>query len=378
VSTERAKSLRTDKKIAVVHDWLTGMRGGEYVLEAILELLPNATVFTLVYFPEKISEKIKKQKIVTSWMSILPRFLQERYRLFLPVLPWFIERLDLSSYDLVISSSHCVAKGVRKPKNAVHISYVHAPMRYIWDRFDDYFGPARAKPLIRTLAKFVRPILKRWDYRVSQSDRVDGLIANSRFISELIQKNYGRDALVIYPFCDFDFFSSYERKPGNYYLIVSAFAPYKRIDLAVEAAKIGGFPLKIVGTGQDEARLKKSAAPNIEFLGSRSRSEIAELYANCKALLFPGVEDFGITPLEAMATGAPVIAYKEGGVCETVTEETGVFFEDQTVSGLLEGIRVFERDYDPIQGQAACKKRAKEFSKQRFQSQFLEYLQNYV
>ncbi len=355
-------------KVAVIHDWLTGMRGGEFVLEAICELYPDADIFTLIHFPEKISQQINRHTVKASVLRFLPRTLQERYRFMLPILPFFAERFDLRGYDLVISSSHCVAKGVRKMPRAYHLSYVHAPMRYVWDRFDDYFGAQKAKAWVRLAARICRPFLQAWDRRVSQVGRVDCLVANSKFIAEQIFEHYSRTAHVIYPFCDYEYFQKHQRDPKDFYLVVSAFAPYKRIDLAIEAARIGGFQLKIVGSGQDEQALKNSAPSNVEFLGNLNRDEIAKLYSKCSAFLFPGVEDFGITPLEAMASGAPVIAYQKGGACETVTLETGCFFTEQTVTSLLEAIRCFERDGKERISEQSCRARAKEFSKLQFQS----------
>lgn len=357
-------------KVALVHDWLTGMRGGEYVLEAIAEIFPKAHLFTLLYVPGKISPLLTTLPRTTSWLQKVPNA-EHRYRHFLPLMPQMIEKFDLSGYDLIVSSSHCVAKGVQKPLDSVHVSYVHAPMRYMWDRFDDYFGPGRASPWVRWAAKSVRPRLQAWDRRVSQKDRVDALIANSRFISDRIRDAYGRtDASVVHPFVEYERFASLERKPGRHYLMIGAFAPYKRIDLAIEAFNQMGLPLIIAGSGQDERRLKKIARPNIEFLGSLSNRTIADLYSKCRALIFPGVEDFGITPLEAMASGAPVIAAREGGASETVTDQTGILFWPQTVEALVEAVsRVEHGDvkFDP----EACKNRAREFSRERFQKELV-------
>lgn len=356
-------------KVALVHDWLTGMRGGEYVLEAIAEIFPKAELFTLVHTPGKLSPILTSMRKITSPIQKIPG-IGDRYRHFLPLMPRLIERFDLSSYDLIVSSSHCVAKGVRKRADAVHVSYVHAPMRYIWDRFDDYFGPGKSGFLTRAAAKAVRGYLQRWDRSVSQADRVDHLIANSQFIADRIQEFYGRPAQVIYPFADLERFQS-ERKPGRNYLMVGAFAPYKRVDLAIEAFNRMKLPLLIVGGGQDAERVKKTAGPTIDFLGMLSNAAIVDLYSKCRAFVFPGVEDFGITPLEAMASGAPVIALKKGGGAETVTAKTGVFFEDQTVEGLMAAVEKMEKE--PLQFSAEdCRTRAREFSKVRFQSELMD------
>src|SRR6185437_7489561 len=314
-------------RIALVHDWLTGMRGGEYVLEAIAELLPGAELFTLLYVPASVSPPLTVLKRHTSPLQKIPKA-EKRYRHFLPMMPRWIEQFDLSGFDLVVSSSHCVAKGIRKAPDAVHVSYVHAPMRYMWDRFDDYFGPGRASLPVRLAAQAMRPRLQRWDRAVSQPDRVDRLVANSRFIAEQIHAAYGRDADVVYPFADTKRFTV-PRHPSNRYLMVGAFAPYKRNDLVIEAFNRLKLPLVVIGGGQDAGKVRKMAGPNIEFLGSLSNAALADFYAKCRAFVFAGKEDFGITPVEAMLAGAPVIAFGEGGVSETVTSETGLLFKPQ-------------------------------------------------
>ena len=355
-------------RVALVHDWLTGMRGGEYVLDAIAELFPRSDLFTLLYVPGSISPTLTTLKRHTSLLQRVPQA-HRRYRSFLPLMPWLIERFDLRGFDLVISSSHCVAKGIRKAPGAVHVSYVHAPMRYIWDRYEDYFAPGKAALPVRAVAMAVRTRLQNWDRRVSGSDRVDLILSNSRFIAEQVHCAYGRDSKVVYPFADLSRFKI-ARAPGRNYLMVGAFAPYKRVDLAIEAFNRMKLPLIIVGSGQDEQRMKKLAGPTIDLLGPLSNSAIADLYAHCRALVFPGKEDFGITPLEAMASGAPVIAFKQGGAAETVTEKTGIFFEEQTMDALCEAVQKLERG-DVSPGPDDCKARAAEFSKERFQREFV-------
>jgi glycosyltransferase involved in cell wall biosynthesis len=357
-------------RVALVHDWLTGKRGGEYVLEAIAELYPGAELFTLLRLPGAVGGVLENMPCRTSWLQRVPAA-DRYYRHFLPMMPRMIEAFDLTGFDLIISSSHCVAKGIRRPPGSVHVSYVHAPMRYIWDRYDDYFGPSRASLPVRLAAGAVRGKLQAWDRRVSASDRVDLLIANSHFIAEKIERAYGRSPHVIHPFVDVTRFTR-ARKPGNSYLMVGAFAPNKRVDLAIEAFNRLRLPLRIVGKGQEEQRLRRIAGPTIEFLGALPNAAIEELYASSRAFVFPGVEDFGITPLEAMASGLPVIAFGAAGALETVVDgETGVFFGTQTVESLIEAVIRVERGDLRFEEQK-LRERAAQFSKARFQERFLE------
>ena len=351
-------------KVALSHDWLTGMRGGEYVLEAISDMFPAAELFTLIAIPGKVSAKLERIPTHVSWLHRIPGA-DTKYRTLLPLMPAAIASLRLDEFDLIVSSSHCVAKGIRKRRDAVHVSYVHAPMRYMWARFDEYFGPGQAPLHVRLAAHLCRPFLQRWDRRVSDPVHVNELVANSSYIARQVRDAYQREARIVYPFVDVSRFGA-RRCPGSKYLIVSAFAPYKRIDLAVEAFNRLELPLQIVGSGQDEKKLRDIAGPTIEFLGARSNEEIAELYSTCKAFVFPGAEDFGITPLEAMCAGAPVIAFAEGGAMETVTERTGVFFSSQTVESMMEAVLKIENGTVLIH-ESDCRRRAALFSRNRFQ-----------
>jgi glycosyltransferase involved in cell wall biosynthesis len=250
-------------------------------------------------------------------------------------------------------------------------------MRYMWDRFDQYFGPGQAGLAVRSAARLFRPRLRRWDRSVSGPDRVDAIVGNSRFIAERIREAYGREAGVVHPFADFSRFTS-PRGPGAAYLIVGAFAPYKRVDLAVEACSRLGLPLKVVGTGPDLARLKEMAGPSVQFLGRLPDAEVTRLMANCKAFLFPGEEDFGIAPVEAMACGTPVIALGRGGAAETVagleaSEPTGVLFGEQSAAAIAAAVRTFEANAQRITAQA-CRARAERYSAARSRSAFMAFV----
>ncbi|MGA9523980.1 MAG: glycosyltransferase [Myxococcaceae bacterium] len=357
-------------RVALVHDWLISNRGGEKVLEAICELFPDADVFTLLHKPGTVSPVIEQHRIHTSFVQELPGAL-ERHRHFLPLFPAAIERFDLSGYDLVLSSSHCVAKGVRVPEGALHLSYVHAPMRYMWDLFDDYFGPGKASPSVRVAARALRPALRAWDRRSARS--VHRFVANSHHIARKVARLYGRHAEVVHPPVELERFVGVSQQgggAGGYFLWVGALAPYKRIDLALEAFRRTGLPLWIAGGGQEAARLARELPPNVRWLGQVPDAELPELYRNARALIFPGEEDFGITPLEAQATGRPVIALARGGALETVTPETGILFDSQTVESLVAALGrfdAFEARFDP----QTARVNAARFSKPAFQRAFL-------
>lgn len=325
-------------RIALVHDWLTGMRGGEKCLEVLCELYPGAPIHTLVAYPEKVSETIRRHEIRSSFLQKLPGA-EHRYRTFLPLFPAAIQRFDFRDYDLILSSSHAVAKGVRVPPHALHISYVHTPMRYIWDMFDQYFNRETVGSVQLALIRLVAARLRKWDVRTA--DRVHHFIANSHYVAERIRRIYGRESTVIHPPVDVGRFSVSARDDGGF-LVVSALVPYKRVDLAVEAATREQIPLRVIGDGPERARLEAMAGPTVRFDGWVDDAAIERAYASCRALLFPGEEDFGIVPVEAMACGKPVIAFGRGGAMETVIEGlSGLHFPEQTAVSLAQAIGRF-------------------------------------
>jgi len=370
-------------RVAIIHDWLTGMRGGEKILEVFCELYPDADLYTLIHIPGSTSKTIESMNIKTSYLQKIPG-IAKRYRSFLPLFPHAIEGFDLNGYDLVLSSSHCVAKGVIPPLGAMHISYIHSPMRYVWDLYQEYFGKDRAGWFLRKGISVFAHYLRIWD--TTSSARVDHFIANSNHVARRIEKYYRRSADVIYPPVDCSRFNISE-KDDDFYLIVSAFAPYKRLDIAIEAFNHLGLPLKVIGDGQDEKRLKGLARPNIEFLGWKKDDVLKEHYSKCKAIIFPGVEDFGIVPVEAMASGRPVIAYAKGGVLETVVPlnqgpgirgqgsdaPTGVFFYEQTVEALIEAVKIFEGNHDKFD-KKGIRNHALSFDRKIFKEKLSAYI----
>ncbi|HRK01798.1 MAG TPA: glycosyltransferase [Oligoflexia bacterium] len=355
--------------IAIIHDWLVSQRGGENVLDAICEIFPRADLFTMIYVPNSVSPNIVRLNRQVSFLNRLPQA-HRRYRHFLPLMPKAVERFDLSKYDLIISSSHCVAKGVLKAPGAFHLSYVHAPMRYMWDRFDEYFSADRSGILTRTVARLMRSYFQRWDQ--NSASRVDAFLANSNFIASKIKEYYGRDAQVVYPFCETENLGR-ARNPGKNFLMVTALVPYKRVDLAIRAFDRLGLPLIIVGDGPDRSRLEKLAGKKTEFLGALKNDSLADLYSKCRALVFPGIEDFGIVPIEAMAAGAPVIAFGAGGALETVTPQTGLFFTEPSEDSLIEAVQKFIATENQF-SEDACRKQGRKFNRTRFQLEFLEAL----
>jgi glycosyltransferase involved in cell wall biosynthesis len=337
------------ERVVLVHDWLTGMRGGEKVLEILCEAYPSADLLTLVHIPGSVSPTIERMRPRTSFLQTLPG-IRRFYRYYLPLFPIAIEQFDLDKYDLVISTSHCAAKAVIRSARARHLCYCFTPMRYAWDQFDAYFGEDRVG---RVGNRVLRPILgslARWD--AATAGRVDRYVAISQYIAGRIKRYYNRDALVIYPPVDTAFYTPDGAGTGQFLLIVSALVPYKRIDVAIEASQLSGMPLRIVGTGPEREALQtlahKRGAP-VEFLGAVSDHELRDLYRSAAATLLPGEEDFGIAPVEAQACGRPVVAFGHGGALETVIDGvTGILVSESTPQAFADGIaRARARAFDP-------------------------------
>jgi glycosyltransferase involved in cell wall biosynthesis len=359
-------------KVALVHDWLTGMRGGEKCLEVLCELFPEADIYTLLHIPGTVNKTIESHRIHTSFLQYLPA-VETEYRMYLPIFPLAMEMFDLSVYDVVISTSHCVAKNVKAGKGGIHISYCFTPMRYVYEMYGEYFGKEHAGFLVRTAMKAVAPYLRWWDRFTAR--RVDHFIAISEHVRKRIVRHYGKDAEIIYPPVDNDHFQL-STSGNGYYLIVSALVPYKRVDLAVRAFNLLGERLLIVGKGPEEKMIAQIAGKNVQMLGWKNDADLAALYRKCKALIFPGEEDFGIVPLEAMACGKPVIAYAKGGALETVVEKkTGIFFHDQTVDSLVEAVHISNSlHFNP----AEIRTHALQFSRVNFKRNISESIQQKI
>lgn len=358
-------------KVAIVHYWLVGMRGGEKVIEALCEMFPDADIFTHVYDPQAVSATIRRHKVRTSFIAWLPQA-RRRYQSYLPLMPRALEEFDLRQYDLVISSESGPAKGVITRPDAVHICYCHTPMRYLWNMYHDY--RAGAAVLKRIAISFFAHRLRQWD--IASAARVDHFAANSRNVAHRVLKYYRRDATVIYPPVDTTFYQPRSGQPGDFYLYVGQLIRYKRVDIAIEAFNRLGKPLIVIGDGKERNELGKLAGPTIRFLGRADDAVLRDHYARCRALIFPGEEDFGIVPVEVMASGRPVLAFGRGGVLETVVPgRTGLLFDEQTPEALINAVHRFESlegAFDPI----AIAAYAERFSKTRFHQNFRSFIDN--
>ena len=323
-------------RVALVHDWLTGMRGGERVLEGLLGLFPAADIFALVHVPGSVTPAIEARPIHTSFIQRLPGA-PRRFRQYLPLFPLAVRRFDLRGYDLVVATSHCVAVGARPPAAAAHVVYCFTPMRYAWTFEGTYVG--RVPPLARGPIRAALAALRRWDRAAGA--RAGHLACISRHVAARIRRAWGRDARVIYPPVRTAFFQPVEAgEIGDAFLCVSALTPYKRVDVAVDACTRLGRRLDIIGSGPELARLRRRAGPTVRFLGWQPDEAVRQAVARCRAFLFPGEEEFGIAPLEATAAGRPVVAYGHGALPETVVDGvTGLFFREQTAAALMDALR---------------------------------------
>ncbi|WP_067732369.1 glycosyltransferase [Novosphingobium naphthalenivorans] len=357
-------------KVALVHYWLVSMRGGERVLEGLLDLFPDADVFTHVYDPAKMSEKIRAAHVRETFIGRLPGA-RKHYQKYLPLMPMALEELDLRAYDLVISSESGPAKGVITRPDALHLCYCHSPMRYLWDHYPDYKASAGTFSRMAMPPMFHR--LRQWD--VSSASRVDGIIANSSFIARRIRKVWGREATVVHPPVAVEEFKP-SAQVGGRYLWVSQMTPYKRADVALEAFNRLGVPALMVGDGEMFKSISAQAGPNVEVRKRLSFAELKEAYASCKALVFTPEEDFGIVPVEANASGRPVIAYGRGGVTDSIVDgKTGLFFGEQTADSLAEAMTRFEAWLPRFRAEDAIANAAR-FSRDAFAAGFLAALES--
>jgi glycosyltransferase involved in cell wall biosynthesis len=359
-------------RVALVHYWLVNWRGGERLFKAIADLFPQADIYTHVTDPELLAQELPDRTVHTTFISRLPRA-RRYYQKYLALMPMALEALDLQSYDLVISSESGPAKGVIVSPHATHVCYCHSPMRYVWDRYYDYRN--FCGPLSRAAMTPLMHYMRLWDQVSAQ--RVDYYIANSQFVGKRIQKYYGRQAEVIYPPVPTREFDT-SRAAEDFYLYVGRLVPYKRPELIVEACTRLRRRLVVIGDGEMFPRLKRIAGPTIELLGPQDFHVIRDHYARCRATLFAGVEDFGMVPVEAMASGKPVIAYGHGGARETVVEGlSGIFFDEPTPDAVMDAIRRFERNMDRFDRRAICA-HAAQFSDQVFRERFCAYLSTIV
>jgi glycosyltransferase involved in cell wall biosynthesis len=359
-------------KTAIVHEWLVTYAGSERVVEQMLALYPEADLFSLVEFlPPDLRSFIHHKPVHTSFLQRLP-FAKTKFRRYLPLMPLAIEQFDLSDYDLVLSSSHAVAKGVMTRADQLHISYVHTPIRYAWDLQQQYLkGSQLERGAGAFLTHLVLHYLRLWD--LATANRVDYFLANSRYVARRIWKTYRRSAQVIYPPVAVDRFQPrYQR--DDFYLILSRFVPYKRVDLVVEAFARLGLPLVVIGDGGDRPKIERLATSNIQLLGHQPDAVVADHLSRCKAFVFAAAEDFGIAPVEAQAAGAPVIAYGKGGVTESViADKTGIFFPYQTVESLVEAVQKFESGLYCFSPEELHQNAAR-FSPERFRQQLIQFI----
>ncbi len=365
-------------KVAIVHDWLVTYAGAERVLEQMLSCYPKADIFSLVEYLDN-KDFIKDKIVKTSFIQKLP-FSKTKYRSYLSLMPIAVEQFDLSRYDLIISSSHAVAKGVLTGPDQLHICMCYSPIRYAWDLQHQYLKESSLEKGLKSLiARHILHQIRKWDYRTSNG--VDHFIGISHFIQKRIKKIYRRDSKVIYPPVDTKLFKNIDRKKNDFYVTCSRMVPYKKIDLIVETFS-KEFPDKeliVIGDGPDFKKIKKIAKKNIQLLGQIPPKELLSFLSQAKAFIFASEEDFGIAPIEAQSCGTPVIAYKKGAAKETIigiedNDPTGVFFEEQTVKSLASAIDVFEKNHSKISYEN-CIRNAERFSIDRFRSEFKTFVE---
>ena len=347
--------------LAFVHDWLTGMRGGEKALEVLCERFPRASLFTLVHVPGSVSPAIERLGPRPSFIQHLP-LAATHWREYLPLFPVAVEQFDLDAFDVVVSVSHCCVKSVIRPGRARHLCYCLTPVRYAWDQFDAYFGPDRIGPVPSRAMRRAMARLARWDR--DTAGRVDRYVAISHYVASRIGRYYNREATVVYPPVDTDFFTPGPASPERFALIVSALVPYKRIELAIEACRQIGLPLVIAGEGPERANLERRAHPGVSFAGRVSDEAVRDLYRRAAVTLLPGEEDFGIVPLEAQACGRPVVAVARGGARETVLDgDTGTLVADDGAEAFGAAIaRTLDRRFDT----GLIRSHAERFGRMRF------------
>ena len=359
-------------KVAIVHYWLVTMRGGEKVLEELCKLFPQADIFTNVYDESKISDTIKSHKIYTTKINKWP-MAKKLYQKYMPFMPKALMDLDLTGYDLVISSESGPAKGVVPSPNAFHLCYCHTPMRYLWDMYHEYFR--KSNPIVKFFMKSMIPSLRLWD--VMSSNLVDCFVANSHYVQARIKRYYNRDAKVIFPPCDIEKYGNNQRNPKDFYLFFGQLVGYKRADLAIEACIKSRRKLVVIGDGKSKEAQKYANTGLITFTGRVSDEEVAKYLSEAKALIFPGIEDFGIIPVEANAAGCPVLAYKEGGAIDSIKEnETGLFFEEQTAESIIECMNKFEQLESSFTNRDVFTNHVKQFSKEEFINQISKTIEN--
>jgi glycosyltransferase involved in cell wall biosynthesis len=361
---------RAFMRVAIVHYWLVGMRGGEKVVEALCELYPEADIFTHVYVPEKVSDRINQHKIIPTFINSLPRA-SKMYKTYLPLMPLALEQLDLRGYDLIISSESGPSKGIIPSSDAIHVCYCHTPMRYIWNMYHDY--RSSAGPLARLMMPPLSHYLRMWD--VTSAARVDSFVANSATVARRIHRYYGADSVVIHPPVDTDAFSiAAPSELGDYYLMAGELVSYKRPDLAVRAFNEMGLKLVVIGGGEMLDEIRRLAGPTVTVLGAQPFDVLKQHYARCRALIFPGEEDFGMVPVEAMASGRPVVAFGRGGATETVEKGlSGIFFAEQTVEAISSAVKSLAGiEIDPEKIAA----HAKQFGRDQFFQKMRTHIDN--